>query len=327
MSGVSEVTKEYLDAIESTLVGKEEFYKGFVNYMNDSSVSTKYNYLKHICAFMEKKNKDLRKLTFDDFNDYIASVIYKNDGSKTSSSYQITIYSALKKFCEFLYNSGRISENYMLYVKRPKAKESQATIKKRENGYLTEKELRTFMLNVEMPTLSLKKIQSIEWDVRDKAIMLTFLSTGIRSSALRKLDVEDVNLINGTMTVTDKGDEVRTYEIPKILCDSISEWLKYRSNLMSGYNSNALFISLRRERMSSRAIYNLVVKYAECIPGKKITPHKLRATYGTQLYDKTGDIYFVQDCMGHKNPKTTELYVRGKKKNTKKAGDIMEGLL
>lgn len=327
MSGVSEVTKECLNRIENTLQGKDEYYRGFVNYMNDSSVNTKYNYLKHICMFMEKEMKSPNELNFDDFNDYMASVIYKEDGTKTSSSYQITIYSALKKFCEFLYNSGRINENYMLYVKRPKPKESQTTVKKRENGYLTEKELKTFMLNVEMPTLSLKKIQSVEWDVRDKAIMLTFLSTGIRSSALRKLDVEDVDLINKTMTVTDKGDEVRAYEIPKILCDSIEEWLKYRNKLMNGYTSNALFISLRRDRMSSRAIYNLVVKYAECVPGKKISPHKLRATYGTQLYEKTGDIYFVQDCMGHKDPKTTELYVRGKKKNTKRAGDIMEGLL
>lgn len=327
MSGVSEVTKEYLNRIENTLTGKEEFYRGFVNYMNDSSVSTKYNYLNHICMFMEKKDKNPKELTFDDFNDYIASVAYKEDGTKTSSSYQITIYSALKRFCEFLYNSGRINENYMLYIKRPKAKESQTTVKKRENGYLTEKELRTFMLNVEMPTLSLKKIQSEEWDIRDKAIMLTFLSTGIRTSALRKLDIDDIDLKNKTMVVTDKGDEVRTYEIPEILCKSIAEWLECRNKLMAGYDSNALFISLRRERLSGKSIYNLVVKYAECVPGKKISPHKLRATYGTQLYEKTGDIYFVQDCMGHKDPKTTELYVRGKKKNTKRAGDIMEGLL
>ena len=63
------------------------------------------------------------------------------------------------------------------------------------------------------------------------------------------------------------------------------------------------------------------------IDGKNITPHKLRATYGTQLYNKTGDIYFVQECMGHSNPKVTELYVRDKKENTKRAGDIMDKLL
>ena len=79
--------------------------------------------------------------------------------------------------------------------------------------------------------------------------------------------------------------------------------------------------------MSTVALNKVVQKYASEIDGKHITPHKLRATYGTQLYNKTGDIYFVQQCMGHSNPKTTELYVREKKQNTKRASDIMDKLL
>ena len=56
----------------------------------------------------------------------------------------------------------------------------------------------------------------------------------------------------------------------------------------------------------------------------KFSPHKLRATYGTQLYDKTRDIYLVQQCMGHSSPKTSELYVRGQKNSSReKAADIM----
>ena len=74
-------------------------------------------------------------------------------------------------------------------------------------------------------------------------------------------------------------------------------------------------------------MYLLIKKYSAGIDGKNITPHKLRATYGTQLYNKTGDIYFVQDCMGHHSPKTTENYVREKKQNTKKASDIMSKLM
>ena len=79
--------------------------------------------------------------------------------------------------------------------------------------------------------------------------------------------------------------------------------------------------------MDSTSIYNVVKKYSKNINGKNITPHKLRATYGTQLYNETGDIYFVQDCMGHSNPKTTELYVRDKKENRKKASDIMAKMI
>ena len=64
------------------------------------------------------------------------------------------------------------------------------------------------------------------------------------------------------------------------------------------------------------------------IEGKNITPHKLRATYGTQLYNKTGDLYMVQECMGHSSPTTTELYIRGKKnKNAQAAAEIMTKIL
>ena len=81
----------------------------------------------------------------------------------------------------------------------------------------------------------------------------------------------------------------------------------------------------------AEAITNMNTEGVPCtiryINGKNITPHKLRATYGTQLYNKTGDIYFVQQCMGHTNPKTTELYVRERKQNTKRASDIMDKLI
>lgn len=79
--------------------------------------------------------------------------------------------------------------------------------------------------------------------------------------------------------------------------------------------------------MDQTSISRAVNKYSITIKGKHITPHKLRATYGTQLYNITKDIYFVQQCMGHSNPKTTELYVREDNKDRKKASDIMSGLI
>jgi site-specific recombinase XerD len=142
------------------------------------------------------------------------------------------------------------------------------------------------------------------------------------------LDVNDVDLINKTMIVTEKGEKVRTYDIPDTLCEAIKDWLEYRDEIVQNNETDALFISRLKRRMNEVTVYNVVKRYAEdVIDDKNITPHKLRATYGTQLYNKTGDIYFVQECMGHSNPKVTELYVRDKKQNTKRASDIMEKLL
>lgn len=328
MSGMQEITKKYLDMINITLDERPKYFRGFVNFMNDSSIRTKYNYLNHIVAFMDCVKKDPENLVFDDFNNYMNEISYKEDGTKTSSSYQINIYSSLKKFCYYLFVSKKISENYMLYIKRPKAKESQETITKRENGYLNEKELKRYIRSVEIGATAPHRVQSSEWDIRDKAIILTFLYTGIRNSALRMIDVQDINLKEKTLIVTDKGEKVRKYDIPDTLCEAIKEWLECRKDIMNGYESNALFVSLRRKRMNSGTVLHVVKRYADdVIDDKNITPHKLRATYGTQLYNKTGDIYFVQECMGHSNPKVTELYVRDKKENTKRAGDIMGKLL
>ena len=75
---------------------------------------------------------------------------------------------------------------------------------------------------------------------------------------------------------------------------------------LSGHE-NALFLSTQRKRMGVQAIENMVKKYSRQITTtKKITPHKLRSTYGTALYQETGDIYLVADVLGHKDVNTTK---------------------
>ena len=74
----------------------------------------------------------------------------------------------------------------------------------------------------------------------------------------------------------------------------------------SSGHENALFLSLQNRRITVRAVENLVKKYASRVTTlKKITPHKLRSTYGTNLYQETGDIYLVADVLGHKDVNTT----------------------
>lgn len=332
MSGISEIIKQSLDRIENVLKDKPEYFRGFVNFMNDSSVQTKYNYLNHVCAFMNFTNKEPKELVFDDFNNYMMKISYKEDGSQMTSSYRINIYSSLKKFNEYLCSSGRLDRTtqfYMRDIKRPKPKESQETVLKRENGFLTEKEINKYLEEVEWAEYI--QGENNPWVVRDKAIIYTLLTTGIRNTALRMIDLDDIDMDNQILTVTDKGEKVRQYEMSDKLVCALNHWIKLRnSEVMIGNDDKkckALFVSCRRQRINIGTLKHLVKKYAVDINNKNITPHKLRATYGTQLYNKTGDIYFVQQCMGHSNPKTTELYVREKKQNTKRASDIMNKML
>lgn len=329
MSGVSEITKKYIGKIEKTLDGKEQFYRNFVDFMIDSSIKTKYHYLFHVCNFMKSVDKKPEDLEFDDFNNYMAKTMYKEDGTERTSSYRITIYSALKKFNEYLFTSGKLDQNYMLYIKRPKPKESQLTIEKREEGFLTEKEIKEFIECIKSDIY----INDDFWSRRNLAIAMLFITTGIRNSALCMLDLDDVDLEKGTMIVTEKGENVKVYNLSEEVCFAIHTWLIFREDIMFDWENNkvipgnSLFVSKQKTRLTIQGVNCIIKKYAKQITDKPITPHKLRATYGTQLYNKTKDIYFVQQCMGHANPKTTELYVREKKQNTKKASDIMSKLL
>lgn len=326
MNGIQEYNKLYLNKINKILTNQPDCVKGFANYLSGASLTTKYSYIYQIINFIKYTNKSPNKLTFDDFSNYLSKIQYKNNGDMITSSYMIVVYSSLKKFNEYLYISKTIRENYMKNIKRPKSIDNQTTIIKRQNGFLTKDEIELYINHIYEYNNNKKRNISDVWIKRDSLIIKIFLITGIRCSALYKLDISSIDFDNNELIVTDKGSKVKIINLPERLIDDIKEWLKLRKEIIIDDN-NALFISNRKRRMNQLSIANVVHKYSSCINGKNITPHKLRATYGTQLYNETGDIYFVQDCMGHSSPKTTELYIRDKQQIFKKASDIMSKII
>lgn len=143
---------------------------------------------------------------------------------------------------------------------------------------------------------------------RDLAIVTLLLGTGIRVSECVGLDIEDVDFKNNGIKVTRKGgNEMVVYFGPEVE-KALKRYLEVRENIipLEGHE-HALFYSAQRRRIGVQAIENLVKKYAQQITTtKKITPHKLRSTYGTALYQETGDIYLVADVLGHKDVNTTK---------------------
>jgi site-specific recombinase XerD len=142
---------------------------------------------------------------------------------------------------------------------------------------------------------------------RDLTLLTLFLGTGIRISECVGLNITDFDFNTNGFQVTRKGgNQVLLYfgeEVRKALDDYLEE--RNKMEPLPGHE-NALFLSLQRKRLSNRAIQNLVKKYSRIIsPLKKISPHKLRSTYGTTLYRETGDIYLVADVLGHKDVNTT----------------------
>lgn len=284
------------------------YLQSFYYFIKDSlTESSAYKYLGHVIRFINETDKEINEINIDDYLYYLGQISRGN-----TASYQITVYSALKKFAEYLYISKKNSTNGMEHVNRPKFKESEQTIKKREIGYLSRDEIKTYINTIKQGVGSNKaKARQEKWKERDLAIILIFLTTGIRCSALYKLDMSSIDFNKHVLTVTDKGNKVVEYILDPEVEKIIKEWLIKRNELAIDENDQALFISNMKKRMSVEAISLIVRKYSATIEGKHITPHKLRATYGTQLYNETHDIRFVQSCMNHNSPKTTELYIRG----------------
>ena len=144
--------------------------------------------------------------------------------------------------------------------------------------------------------------------VRDSAILMLFLGTGIRISELVGLNNEDLNFDNNSFIVTRKGGNKSILYFDKDVAAALMRYIdqKDEQQRQSLEDVNALFLSNKNKRITVRAVENLVQKYAKIVsPLKKISPHKLRSTYGTQLYKATGDIYIVADILGHKDVNTT----------------------
>ena len=144
--------------------------------------------------------------------------------------------------------------------------------------------------------------------VRDLAILTLFLDTGIRVSELVGVNISDVDFnINGFLVTRKGGNQTILYFSDEVE-GALKDYLSLRKEMTAAPgDEDALFLSLQNRRISVRAVQMMVKKYAsQAAPLKKhLSPHKLRSTFGTNLYHETGDIYLVADVLGHSDVNTT----------------------
>ncbi len=257
-------------------------------------------------------DQDLEKLTQNDLTAYTEYLTYyfKTDEdsvpNKVYVNHELSIkrkLCSIRSFYDFLFKNQRISSNVTELVPLPKIHEKPII-------RLSKEEL-VRILNTAQSGDQLsegqQKFQKITAK-RDFALLSLFLGTGIRVSECVGMNINDVDFENNAFVVTRKGgNQVVLYFSPEV-ADALSEYLEERkeTETVPGHE-NALFLSLQRKRISQRAVQNLVKKYASvAAPLKpKISPHKLRSTYATNLYNETGDIYLVADVLGHTSVDTT----------------------
>ena len=142
---------------------------------------------------------------------------------------------------------------------------------------------------------------------RDLALLTLMLGTGIRVSECVGLDINDVDFDNDRIKVVRKGGSESFVYFGDEVRNALLDYMEERKNLTTEPgHENALFISAKNKRLCVRSVELLVKKYASTVTTvKHITPHKLRSTYGTNLYQASKDIYLVADVLGHKDVNTT----------------------
>lgn len=215
--------------------------------------------------------------------------------------------STLRSFYKYFFNKNMLNANVAAKVEMPKIHEKEI-IRLDSNEKIDEIGDMLYVVDSGSGLTQHQKAFHEATRLRDSAIITLFLGTGIRISELVGLNVEDFDFNTSSFVVTRKGGNRAVLYYNEDVTAALNAYFTVRNGDLSvPKTERAAFISLQNKRISTRTVQELVKKYAKIVsPLKHITPHKLRSTFGTNLYRQTKDIYVVADCLGHKNVETTK---------------------
>ena len=281
--------------------------KNFFNFLHEERIS-----------FSDKplillNDQDMEKLTRSDIIAYTEYLSYyfksSDDASVPNKAYVNHELSIKRKLCsirsfyDFLFKNQRISSNVTELVPLPKIHE-KPIIRLNKDEMLRMLEQAQSGDRLSKGQQRFQKITA----KRDYAMLSLFLGTGIRVSECVGMNLNDVDLENNAFIVTRKGGNQVVLYFPPEVAEALADYLEERNQIetLPGHEQ-AFFLSLQKRRITQRAVQNLVKKYAAVAAPLKsrISPHKLRSTYATNLYNETGDIYLVADVLGHSSVDTT----------------------
>ena len=297
----------------------DEYFRGIENkttpltrlgYAND--LKTFFEFLVHeIDGLVGKKIKDitledLNNITQTDLEIYLNYLSnYTKNGEQFSNDARAKArkLSAVRSLFRYFYRKDKLRENVTTKIDTPK-------IRDKEIIRLEVDEVVKLLDTAEHPKDFSKRQQSYNklTRTRDIAILTLLLGTGIRVSECVGLNVEDIDFETNGFKITRKGGAQTILYFSDEVSTTLQNYLDERlNNEFVSPSEHALFLSIQNKRIGVRAVEQLVKKYSQdCIPLKHITPHKLRSTYGTNLYRETGDIYIVADVLGHRDVNTTK---------------------
>jgi tyrosine recombinase XerC len=269
----------------------EKYIEKFIRYLEIEKNYSNHTILNYRLDLEDFKkflgSVDLEKIDYLSLRKYLASLKEKNLGTRTIARH----LSSLRSFFKFLTRDGYLKTNPILSLSSPR-------LEKHLPQFMSEDEV------VKLIEATFAKSEKDEGGLRDRAILETFYSTGMRISELVGLDAEDIDSIGGVVKVMGKGKKERLAPIGDTAITAIRKYLEKRKK-----QSESLFLNKSGRRITVRGVRNIVAKYIHLAGIKKgVSPHTFRHSFATHLLDRGADLRTVQELLGHANLSTTQIY-------------------
>ena len=305
MNGRVEIENKIQKKIEEKIQKLPRIFKAFYDYLESDgkSYGTCERYIDYVCDFMkyvsnEKPAEDFYKnASVAEVRAYISSLRRRNERGeeiKNGDSIQASRWSALNTFYSFLVIDDYIETNPMTKTKRPKDKTTKEIV------YLEKDEINQILDKI-------REDEHNKFMNRDLAIVILGISTGLRVGALVQINVADIDFRTNTIKVWEKGGKERAIKFGNNTRAILSQWIMDRETYFENIETDALFISQWRDRITTEGLRKVLKKYTKDLD-KHITPHSLRKSCATQAYMSGADIRTIANMLGHNSTSTTLKY-------------------
>lgn len=272
----------------------ESFIEKYINTLQDIrrlSPHTCSNYQQDLTFFKKFcETLDLQQFT-DVTTNHVRQFVAEQTLSKRSTRTAARRLSAIKGFYQFGVKHEWFTKNPAAAVPSPK---------------IGKKLPKTLDVDAIFALLQQKSANS-DIEVRDLAILELFYSSGLRLSELVNLPLEQIDLTEGMLKVTGKGNKARIVPVGKTACERIRAWLAIRQNWAG--DDNALFISQKGQRLTPRAVQKRLATWGiKHNLDSQLHPHRLRHSFASHILESSNELRAVQELLGHENLSTTQIY-------------------
>lgn len=325
MDGRTELDMKYQHHIDDKLALMPAFIDDYYHSIKDKSIKTINSYLAKDIKFFEfiQNQYDIDINDPYEFSKIKASAIerFMNEAEGETSNKLIYLY-AVKDLFKFLLKDEYIEKNPCDRITAPKNKKE---IKRTE---LSELDIYQIRQNIKNCKISTNEMEQQKMYARNILLFDMFITTGLRKSSIMALNYDDVDFDNEQIRIIEKGNKIRYLQINEKIIDEIYDYAILRDQILNDTNesTDALFVSRLGNRMSACAIDDFVYRITDSV-GKRMSPHKLRATCATLLIKKTGNIYLVADRLGHANVETTKRYAHLDDEMRQEAVKVMDDII